>query len=72
MNEKITYLQLLILIDYDDMPERIKYDSKVYFWNPHSCTYDDFENWSCRLIDALKYLDDKYLASEPCIEVIEE
>lgn len=71
---KMSYLQLLILIDYDDMPRRIKcrIDNEIYIWDADAKCYSR-EHSSMNLSSFLSFkCSDSGLASDmSMIEVIE-
>ena len=68
----ITYLQLLILIDYDDIPKRIKCNDEIYVWYDKDKSYiREFMPLNLSTYLSIRY-NDSYMASVPCIEVIEQ
>lgn len=72
---KMSYLQLLILIDYDDMPKRIKcrIDNEIYIWDADAKCYEHEHsamNLSSFLL--LNCSDSKLASDMSLIEVIEE
>ena len=69
---KMSYLQLLILIDYDDIPKRIKCDGKVYVWNEWKREFLRENGGGYLNGDLALFYGIEELASEPLIEVIEE
>lgn len=72
---KMSYLQLLILIDYDDMPKRIKcaIDNEIYIWDAGFKWYRR-ENSTITLSAflALNCSDSELASSMSMIEVIEQ
>lgn len=72
---KMSYLQLLILIDYDDMPKRIKcrIDNEIYIWDADVKWYSR-EHSAMHLSSFLSFkCSDSELASDmSLIEVIEQ
>ena len=70
---KMSYLQLLILIDYNDMPKRVKCKNVIYHWNDEYHLYEDEsgeEDLSRALCDM--YNDSELASNMSMIEVIEQ
>lgn len=69
---KMSYLQLLILIDYDDMPKRVKCKDVIYHWNNEYRLYEsegDGMDLSRTLVE--KYNDSELASDMSVIEGIE-